>query len=552
MRKGKVSEFIVDFLVREGVKTVYGIPGGQPLPILDAIYDRNDIDFVATRHENGAAHAADAAGRLSGIPGVCLATTGPGATNLVTGVGGAFQDSSPVIVITANNNRKDMLHDDAQNADHKAIFESLVKWSVLISHPDHVESLLNEAFNIALSGNPGPVHVDFTRDVLNETISWDENIKPHRSTNRILGDTESLNQFKEALIQAKRPVFWVGNGAKISGAGDEIVQLAEKLSIPIITTFNGISAVDMSHKQVFGPLSRNGSMLSAEILAEADTLFAIGNSLNGPSTGRWTMKLPDKIYQLDIDPTMLGRHYPNTVGVWGDVKVCVKFLLDKLGDVSPSDSQKEWLENCQKKYAKWHEKYVKPFHNNTASPIYPQTVVQAVADVADENAIFSVDAGNPGIWTHIMPLKKEQFYMKPVGFGNMAFSIPAAIAAKLDQPERQVVCIVGDGGLGMSLGELETAKRTNANIIIVCMNDRAYGNIKQEQIRDFGPDKRHIGVDFVDWDYVAVAKALNGDGERVTNVKELKEAFQRAKQSNNLYLIDVLINPDVSVWTKPF
>jgi acetolactate synthase I/II/III large subunit len=552
MKTGKVSEFVVDFFVREGVKTVYGIPGGQPLAILDAIYDRNDIDFVATRHENGAAHAADAVGRLSGIPGVCLATTGPGATNLITGVGGAFQDSSPMIVITANNNRKDMLHDDAQNADHKALFESLVKWSVLISHPEHVESLLNEAFNVALSGNPGPVHVDFTRDVLSETMSWDENTKPHRSTNRILGDIDCLDQFKEALVQSKRPVFWVGNGAKISRAGEEIVHLAEKLSIPIVTTFNGITAVDMSHTQVFGPLSRSGSMLGAEILAEADTLFAIGNSLNGPSTGRWTMKMPEQIYQIDIDPTMLGRHYPNTVGVWGDVKVCLKYILGQLGDITPSSSQTEWLEHCQNKYTTWFEEYVKPFHDNEASPVYPQTVVQAIADVADDNAVFSVDAGNPGIWTHIMPIKKDQFYMKPVGFGNMAFSIPAAIAAKLEKPDRQVVCLVGDGGLGMSLGELETAKRTNANIIIVCMNDRAYGNIKQEQIRDFGPEKRHIGVDFVDWDFAAVVKALNGDGERVSNVVDLKEAFYRANNSNNLYLIDVQIDPDVSVWTKPF
>ncbi|MCM3759900.1 thiamine pyrophosphate-binding protein [Alkalihalobacillus oceani] len=552
MKTGKVAEFVTDFLVREGVKTVYGIPGGQPLTILDAIYDRDDIDFVATRHENGAAHAADAVGRISGIPGVCLATTGPGATNLITGVGGAFQDSSPVIVITANNNRKDMLHDDAQNADHKALFESLVKWSVLISHPEHVESLLNEAFNVALSGNPGPVHVDFTRDVLSEVISWDEHLKPHRSTNRILGDPDSLNQFKEALLKAERPVFWVGNGARISGAGEEILQVAEKLSIPIITTFNGITAVDMSHKQVYGPLSRSGSMLGAEILAEADTLFAIGNSLNGPSTGRWTMKLPEKIYQMDIDPSMLGRHYPNTVGVWGDVKVCFTYLLEQLASDSASSSQMEWLEHCNNKYEAWHEEYVKPFHNNVATPVYPQTVVQAIADVADDDAIFSVDAGNPGIWTHIMPLKKEQSYMKPVGFGNMAFSIPAAIAAKLEQPERQVVCLVGDGGLGMSLGELETAKRTNANIIVVCMNDRAYGNIKQEQIRDFGPSKRHIGVDFVDWDFAAVSKALNGDGERVSNVEDLKAAFARAKKANNLYLIDVQIDPDVSVWTKPF
>ncbi|WP_243299306.1 thiamine pyrophosphate-binding protein [Bacillus litorisediminis] len=552
MKKGTVAQFVAEYLAKEGVKYVYGIPGGQPLNILDAISDRDDIDFIATRHENAAAHAADAIGRLTGIPGVCLATTGPGATNLITGVGGAFQDSSPVIVITANNNRKDMLHDDAQNADHKALFDSLVKWSVLISHPDHAEKLFNEAFNIALSGNPGPVHVDFTRDVLTETMTWNDENKAYRSPNRILGDVETLQEFKQKLLDSERPVIWVGNGAKLSGAGEEVIKLAEQLSIPVITTFNGIGAVDMSHQQVFGPLSRSGSMLAAEIIAESDTVFVIGNSLNGPSTSRWTMNMPKEIYQIDIDPNMLGRHYPGTRGVWGDVKICTQYLLDQLKDAEPSNQQKQWLQHCYDKRTVWTEKYITPFRNNDSSPMYPQTVVQFLGDVVAEDAVYSVDAGNPGIWTHILPLKKNQFYMKPVGFGNMAFSLPAAIAAKKEQPHREVICLVGDGSLGMSLGELETAVRAKVPIIVVVLNDQAYGNIKQEQTRDYGPEKPHIGVDFVDWDFAAVAKAVKADGERVSSLMELKEAFDRARKSSTLYLIDVLIKPEVSVWTKPF
>lgn len=552
MKTGKVAEFVVDFLAKEGVNFVYGIPGGQPLSILDAIYERDDIDFINTRHENGAAHAADAVGRLTGVPGVCLATTGPGATNLITGVGGAFQDSSPMIVITANNNRKDMLHDDAQNADHQALFESLVKWSVLISHPDHVKSLLNEAFNIALSGNPGPVHVDFTRDVLSETMTWDDERHGRRSPNRILGDLDALREMKDAMLAAERPVLWVGNGAKLSGAGEAIIKLSEVLSIPVITTFNGIGAVDMGHDHVFGPRSRSGSALASEIIAEADTLFAIGNSLNGPSTSRWTMELPKKIYQIDIDPAMIGRHYPETRGVWGDVKICVEYLLEQLVEVTASDQQKEWLNVCYDKRERWAEKYIKPYDNHPASPIYPQTVIKALSDIVAPDAVYAVDAGNPGIWTHILPLKKEQFYMKPVGFGNMAFALPAAIAAKKEQPEREVICLVGDGSLGMSLGELETAVRAETPIIVVVMDDQAFGNIKQEQLRDFGPQARHVGVDFIDVDFPAIAKAVQGDGERVTTVEEFKAAYERARKSKTMYLIDVMIDGDVSVWTQPF
>lgn len=264
------------------------------------------------------------------------------------------------------------------------------------------------------------------------------------------------------------------------------------------------------------------------------------------------MKLPEKIYQIDIDPTMIGRHYPNTKGVWGDVKVCVEYLLEQLEGETASDKQKEWLTTCFNKRDKWYEKYIKPYENNAASPMYPQTVIKALSDVAAPDAIYAVDAGNPGIWTHILPLKKEQFYMKPVGFGNMGFALPAAIAAKKEQPHREVICLIGDGSLGMSLGELETAVRANTPIIVVVMDDKAYGNIKQEQLRDFGPEPRHVGVDFIDVDFAAIAKAVQGDGERVSTVEEFKAAYERARLSNTLYLIDVMIDGDVSVWTQPF
>ncbi|MFZ4451243.1 thiamine pyrophosphate-binding protein [Salibacterium aidingense] len=548
MKQGKVAEFVAEFLSKQGVRNVYGIPGGQPLTICDAIYDRDDIDFIATRHENGAAHAADATGRLTGIPGVCLATTGPGATNLITGVGGAYRDSSPVIVITANNNRKDMLHDDAQDADHIALFESLVKWSVQISHPDHVVKILNEAFHIATNGNPGPVHLDFTRDVLSEMLEWTEPIQKKENVNKILGDVTALKQLKDKLLSVKKPVIWAGNGVKLSKSGEQVLRLSEKLNIPVVTTFNGIGGVDMTHDHVFGPRSRSGSRLADEIFEEADLLLALGNSLNGPSTSRWNMTLPGEIYQIDIDSDMLGRHYPQTKGIWGDVDVCLAYLLKELDNDAPNSA--DWLTACKEKREKWLAEYVTPFKDDDEEFVKPQTLMQALHEVSTDDAIFSVDAGNPGIWSHLLPVKRNQAYMKPVGFGNMAFALPGAIASKKEAPGRQVLCVVGDGSLGMSLGELETAVREKTNIIIVLMNDRSYGNIKQEQLRDFGP--RYIGVEFIDVDFTGVVKAMGGEGERVTRVSEFKEAFVRAQKAEGIYIIDTLINPDISVWTKPF
>jgi len=546
-----VARFVVDFLRNEGVRYVFGVPGGQPLAICDAIYDHDDIHFIATRHENAAAHAADAIGRLTGIPGVCLATTGPGATNLITGVGGAFRDSSPVIVITANNNRKDMLRDDAQDADHIALFQSLTKWSVLVSHPDHVHEILSEAFHRATTGNPGPVHIDFTRDVLLQKMP--ENARPVRRSmrTRILADTEQLGKAIDQLRNFRRPVLWAGNGVKISQARQEALELSEKFPIPVITTFNGIGAVPTTHDNVFGARSRMGSRLADEILAEADLLIAVGNSLNGPSTSRWTVKLPDEIIQIDIDASVIGRHYPNTLGVWGDAKESLNYILRNCS--VPDDvmeDRKKWLEQLKERRTVWYQQYVDVPGYADKVPVKPQALIKAIGDHAPEGTIYCIDAGNPGIWSHILKIRESNIYMKPVGFGNMAFSLPAAIAAKLTHPERPVLCLVGDGSLGMSLAEIETAVRCKTPIVIVVMNDLAYGNIKQEQLRDFGP--RYIGVDFCDIRYDIVAKGCGAEGERVYNIPAFLEALKRGLKSDKPYLIDVLIDPDESVWTKPF
>ncbi len=550
---------MVECLKEEGVRYVFGIPGGQTLSLTEAIRTAPGMEFVATRHEGGAAHAADGWGRVTGTPGVCLATTGPGATNLLTGIGGAFRDSSPVIVLTCNNNRKDIGRGDAQDADHVALFHSLTKWSTFVADVRQVPEVMREAFRVALGGRPGPVHIDFARDVLEQEAVDFEPLPPerYRVEDRRPGDARLVAQATELLAGSRRPALWVGNGAKLAGASREVLQLADLLQSPVITTFNGIGAVPSTHPLVFGPRSRSGTRLTNEILTEADTVLVVGSSLSGPATSRWRLKLTSNLVQVDIDYLALGRHYPVKVGIVGDARLVLAQLVHGLSAGSGAaaaarqarEGRQAWLSEMKQRETAWEEQVYRP-EFETAVPIKPQTLIRRLGKWLAQDAIVCVDAGNPGIWSHLLPMYEGTTYMKPVNFGNMGFALPAGIAAKLARPGREVVILIGDGSLGMVLGEIETAVRSKTPVIIVVMNDLAYGNIKQEQWHYYGPE--NIGVDFTDVNYADVARALGAAGERITRPETLVDALDRARRAQRPYLIDVLTDPRENVWEGPF
>lgn len=542
---------MVECLKAEGVRFVFGVPGGQTLSIMDVLYDTPEIRFVTTRDERGAAHMADAVGRVTGSPGVCLATTGPGATNLITGIAGAMRDSSPVIALTVNNRRKDISFDDAQDADHVALFQSITKWSVLVTAAERIPHVMREAFRRALSGCPGPVLVDFSRDVVEEAEVDFVAAEPgmYRARGRVRPDSTDVDRAARALREAERPVLWVGNGVLISEASREVLELAEQGSIPVITTFNGIGAVPTTHPLVFGPRSRFGTRLTKEILEEGDLLLAIGNSLNAQSTSRWTLQLPARIIQVDIDATTVGRHYPCEVAIVADAREALAALVAAVGDAPVPDSRRRWLSDLQRRRTAWRAAAV-PTWFATAVPIKPQYLVERVRAALPPSGVIVAGAGNPGVWSHIMDVYEPRTYLKPVGFGNMGFELPAAIAAKLAQPVRPVVTLVGDGALGMGLAELETAVREQTPVVVVVMNNRSYGNIKQEQEVKYGP--RYIGVDFGDVRFDVVAHGFGALGERVERPEELDGALKRAFASDKVTVLDVLIDDRENVWTEPF
>lgn len=548
------GQIVVDMLKSLGIRYVFGVVGGQTLAITDAIIDTPGIELIHTRHENAAAVMMDAYGRLTGEIAACISTTGPGATNLVTGVGGAFRDSSPGFVITCNNNGENIHKDDAQNADHVELFKSLTKWSRLVAHSSSIKQAMEEAYINAMSGNPGPVHLDFARDTIEGTVSAPPKIPDiHPSRNWVV-ERPAPNALAVAgavarLLEAERPVIWLGNGGNRGRAGEAVLALAEALNIPVVTTFNGIGSVPTTHPLVFGAVSRMGTTISTRVIEESDLVLALGNSLNAVSTTRWKRQLP-AVIQVDIDPSMIGRYYSAvTTGIVSDVSSFVTAVLEAIGDRAPvaRASREQWTSELQQAHEQWWRSTEVAAGDHPA-PLSPADIVRTLREVAPDETLLIPDAGNPGVWSFLWEVTQMNSYIKPVGFGNMGFALPSAIAASLIDPERPVLALIGDGSLGMSLGELETLARIGGRVCIVVLNDASYGNIRQEQELHF--DGRTIGVDFAPVDFGAVARGMGVNGEVMQDLDSLVHRVGEVLESGNApVVLDVPIDRAANAWT---
>ncbi|MFJ9623270.1 thiamine pyrophosphate-binding protein [Streptomyces sp. NPDC101181] len=549
------GRLVVELLRSLGVKYVFGVVGGQTLAITDAIIDTPGIELVHTRHENAAAVMMDAYGRLTGKPAACISTTGPGATNLITGIGGAYRDSSPGFVLTCNNNGENIHKDDAQNADHVELIKPLVKYSRLVAHASSIKQAMEEAYVNAVTGNPGPVHLDFARDTIEGLVNDPPTVPATHPSLRWAGERPSPNpvavaRVAERLLRAERPVIWLGNGGNRARADQEVLALAEALGVPVVTTFNGIGSVPTTHPLVYGPVTRMGTALAGRVLGEADVVLALGNSLNAVSTTRWRRELPE-IVQVDVDPAMIGRYYSEvTDGIVGDLAAFARDLVTAVGDraAGARESREEWLASLDKqRTAWWQESEVTDL--DAQGPLSPADIVRALREPAPDETLLIPDAGNPGVWSFLWDVRRPGSYIKPVGFGNMGFALPSAIAASLIDPTRPVLALIGDGSLAMSLGELETLARVGGNVCVVVLNDSSYGNIRQEQELHF--DGRTIGVDFGPVDFGAVAQAMGVAGRQVNDLSELRQRVADSFAAGRPTVLDVTIDRDVNAWTYP-
>ena len=545
------ADMLGGLLQEAGVKYVFGIPGGQVLSIIDFLRRTPSIRFVTVRHEGAAAVMADAVGRITGRPGVCLATTGPGATNLLTGIGGALKDSSPVVILVASNNQRDFGRDDAQDLDHIQVFAPLVKHARRVTHPGHLVEAVRQAFRLAVTGCPGPVLLEFSRELLElDGGEFPELGTPTDSSPVRPAPSESaIADFVELINSARRPVFWLGNGAKIAGAGELLLRLAERTQAPVITTYNGTGVVPTDHPQVFGTLYRHGSAIASDVINEADRVIAIGNSLNAISTKRWELKLPGLV-QVDVDTSVIGRYYAVERAIVSDAVEFARSLEGATWSV-PSD-RTAWLADLQHRRQRWAAGLGRP---DTPQGVDPVRVFEVLREHLNEPANLLVDAGNPGIWSLVMPLRGADRYFKPVGFGNMGFALPAAIAASLVDTERMPVAVLGDGSLGMTLGELETAGRERVPMLMVVLDDQGLGNIRQEEQFKYGVGAREaVGVTFSPVDYVSIAESCGWQGWCAASSGELTHALSMAVAAahSGPAIVQVRIDGDRSVWPTAY
>lgn len=551
------AQAVVKILEEQGAEIIFGIPGGQTIFFNDAL-NGSRIRFVPTRHEGGAGHAADAWGRITGKPGLCLATTGPGATNMISPLGGALRDSSPVIALLFQNKLPDVGRGDAQDANHEALFGSLVKAFVPVRHVNTVPWAVREAYRLAMSGRPGPVVLDFYRDVIEDTqpncVYVPMNPESYCSKPESLPAPQALDKAAGILSAASRICILSGNGVKAAKAGAAVLALGKTLDAPVVTSFNGIGSVPTDDDLVLGARTRHGSTLTRSALEGADTVVVIGSSLSAVGTNRWSLDLKN-IVQIDFDTRNLGRQYPVACALAGEIGLTLDALLPRLAPPAAAvqSARKEWLAAMQAARTAWRDKvFSGAWSDPAATPAAPVAVAQAIDAQLSPDGILCIDAGNPGAWSHLLTVRKNMTYMKPVNFGNMGFSLTAGLACSLAESSREVVSILGDGSLGMSLGELETLARCRTRQIVVVFNDAAYGNIRQEERFKFGDDVVYNGVELSRVDYAETAKSLGMGGESVASAGEIAGAFSRARKHDGPYLINVVFDGGFTIWPEAF
>jgi acetolactate synthase-1/2/3 large subunit len=545
------GEILKRYLIHENVQYVFGVPGDQLYPILDAIYEDERIEFITFRHEAAAAHAADAWSRVTGRPGVCLGTVGPGAANLVGGVYPAFADGIPLIVITAQNQlwRSYPDHGSMQGLDQLSLFKSVTKWNAFVSHWKRIPELIQMAFRMALSGRPRPVHLDIPSNVLFQTGNKSDidvvHPQGYRALERPVGNLSVIDKAAMMLVKAKSPLIHAGGGVLRSGASKELIELAEHLQAPVTTSMSGRSAIPEDHPLCLIPACPGTGALVAQI--EADVVLLLGGRLGdiemwGQPPMAWSDSTMQKFIQIDISEESIGLNRKVDMGIIGDAKETLHALLKAIQKYAPRKQERKSMKNYRQIEKSWLEDFEKMSISN-GKPIHPLRLVKEVREFFSRDAISVVDGGNIAVWSlYLNRVYEPCTYLSCASgdSGQLGAGIPYSIAAKLAAPSKQVYCITGDGAFGFNMQELETASRLALPIVFIVANDQAWGMIKSGQALVYS--KRYIGVDLSNIRYDEVAKAMNCYGERVVEPSEIEPALQRAVKSGLPAVLDVEID----------
>jgi len=532
------AEAILECLKREGVEVMFGLPGGVLLPLYDAIYD-SDIRHILVRHEQAAAHAADGYARATGRVGVCLATSGPGATNLVTGIATAYMDSAPIVAMTGQV-PTDLLGKDAfQEADITGITIPITKHSYLVRDSGELPCVFREAFHIARTGRPGPVLIDLPRDVTVNELDFEYpeiNLPGYSPRHKV--HKMQIKKAAEALMGAERPVIYVGGGVKYSDGHEELFELAEKVKAPVTTTLMGVGCFPEDHPLSLGMLGMHGTKYANYAIQESDLIVAVGARFDDRVTGKVASFAPGaKIVHIDVDPAEIGKNVKVDIPVVGDAKAALKELAKEV-DLKPWNV---WNE----KIASWKNEHPLRYVRSDGS-IKPQFVMETICELCPD-AIIVTEVGQNQMWAaQFFTHKNPRRFISSGGLGTMGYGFPAAIGAKMGRPESTVFDIAGDGSFQMNIQELATAVLNDIPVKVVVMNNGVLGMVRQWQ--DLFYDQRFSNTTLGNVpDFVKVAEAYGALGLRATKPSDVKPVLKEAIESDKPTVIDIVISPDEKV-----
>jgi acetolactate synthase I/II/III large subunit len=543
MKKVTGAKIIIETLIAEGVDVIFGYPGGAILPTYDALLD-SKIKHVLVRHEQGAAHMAEGYARASGRPGVVMVTSGPGATNTVTGIANAYMDSTPIVVLSGQVPTAMIGNDAFQEADIVGITRPCTKHNFLVKDIRDLARIIKEAFYIASSGRPGPVVVDLPKDVqqAEHAFKLPDKVELRGYKPTIRGNSRQIERAVEAIESSERPLFYVGGGVQCSGAVSELQQMARGLGIPVVETLMGLGSMPASDPLRLGMLGMHGSYGTNTAVCNTDCLVAVGARFDDRVTGRLADFAPkaETIIHVDIDPSSISKNVKVDIPIVGDIK---RVLTDMIELVKG----REGIAKRRPAWTKWHQQILqwqkdKPLYANgdSADHLTPTQVIGELHRLTKGEAIIATDVGQHQMWVaQLYPFERPRSLLTSGGLGTMGYGLPAAIGATFAAPDRRVVLVSGDGSIMMNIQELSTAVQYNVDVKVIVLNNHFLGMVRQWQERFY--NERYSYSAMAVPNFVKLAEAFGARGFRIEKPKELAKTMKEAFATPGPVLIDVVI-----------